>query len=142
MNISHAGRFSFPFSLRLISFRRPGHCCPQFGRSGIADRVPNKDIGRPHPFFIIGLVPFILGFDDRAFKRGPEKGTFGPGKGNDIGRDIGNRIENAIEKECGISASMGYANFKEGMTPEDFVGKADEYLFKFKAEKKRQGLRE
>jgi len=59
----------------------------------------------------------------------------------DIGRAIGKRIENAIEKECGISASMGYANFKAGMSPEDFVGKADEYLFKFKGEKKRKGLR-
>jgi two-component system cell cycle response regulator len=59
----------------------------------------------------------------------------------DIGRAIGKRIENAIEEECGISASMGYANFEVGMTPEDFVGKADEYLFKFKGEKKRQGLR-
>jgi two-component system cell cycle response regulator len=59
----------------------------------------------------------------------------------DIGRAIGKRIENAIEKECGISASMGYANFEVGMTPEDFVGKADEYLFKFKGEKKRRELR-
>jgi two-component system cell cycle response regulator len=59
----------------------------------------------------------------------------------DIGRAIGERIESAIEEECGISASMGYANFEVGMTPEDFVGKADEYLFKFKVEKKRQGLR-
>jgi two-component system cell cycle response regulator len=59
----------------------------------------------------------------------------------DIGRAIGERIENAIEEECGISASMGYANFGVGMTPEDFVGKADEHLFKFKGEKKRQGLR-
>jgi diguanylate cyclase (GGDEF)-like protein len=61
--------------------------------------------------------------------------------GTDIGRAIGKRIEKGIEKECGISASMGYANFEEGMTPEDFVGKADEFLFKFKGEKKRQGLR-
>ena len=59
----------------------------------------------------------------------------------DIGRAIGKRIEMAIEKECGISASMGYANFEEHMTPEDFVGKADKYLFKFKGEKKILGLR-
>ena len=57
----------------------------------------------------------------------------------DIGRAIGKRIEKGIENECGISASMGYANFKEGMSPEDFVGKADEYLFKFKGEKKDRG---
>ncbi len=59
----------------------------------------------------------------------------------DIGRAIGKRIENAIVKECGISASLGYANFEEDMSPEDFVGKADEYLFKSKDEKKRKGLR-
>jgi diguanylate cyclase (GGDEF)-like protein len=56
----------------------------------------------------------------------------------EIGHAIGKRIENAIKKECGITASMGYANFEEGMTPEDFVGKADEYLFKFKGEKKKK----
>ncbi|MBW1705327.1 MAG: diguanylate cyclase [Deltaproteobacteria bacterium] len=59
----------------------------------------------------------------------------------DIGRAIGKRIEKAIEKECGIGASIGYANFEEGMRPEDFVGKADEFLFKFKGEKKSLGLR-
>ena len=59
----------------------------------------------------------------------------------DISRAIGERIENAIEKKCGITASMGYANFEKGMTPEDFVGKADEHLFKFKGEKKRNVLR-
>ncbi|MBW2614914.1 MAG: diguanylate cyclase [Deltaproteobacteria bacterium] len=58
----------------------------------------------------------------------------------DVGRAIRKRVEKAIEKECGISASMGYANFEQGMSAEDFVGKADEYLFKFKGEKKSQGL--
>ena len=59
----------------------------------------------------------------------------------DIGHAIGKRIERAIEKECGITASLGYANFDESMTPEDLVGKADEHMFKIKGEKKNQGLR-
>jgi len=60
--------------------------------------------------------------------------------GTDVGRAIRKRVEKAIEKKCGISASMGYANFEQGMSPEDFVGKADGYLFKFKGEKKSKGL--
>jgi diguanylate cyclase (GGDEF)-like protein len=54
----------------------------------------------------------------------------------EIGQAIGKRIEMAIEKECGVTASMGYADFAEGMAAEDFVKKADKHLFKFKGEKK------
>ena len=58
-----------------------------------------------------------------------------------IGHAIGKRIERAIKKECGITASLGYANFDEDMSPEDLVGKADKHMFKFKGEKKNLELR-
>ncbi|MDY6880560.1 MAG: diguanylate cyclase [Desulfatiglans sp.] len=54
----------------------------------------------------------------------------------DIGQSIGKRILKAINKECGITASIGEANFLEGMTPEDLVDKADKVLYKVKAMKK------
>ena len=53
-----------------------------------------------------------------------------------IARDIAERIEAAIEKECRASASIGYAHFSEGMTTEELVAKADQYLYKFKGIKK------
>ena len=55
---------------------------------------------------------------------------------NEIGRSIGRRIQEAIRTECSIGASMGFAYFSEGMTPEEFVGTADKYLYKFKGKKK------
>jgi two-component system, cell cycle response regulator len=53
-----------------------------------------------------------------------------------IAREIAERVQNAIKKECGQGASCGYAIFTEGMTPELLVGKADQFLYKFKGQKK------
>jgi len=53
-----------------------------------------------------------------------------------IGKSIGNRIKASLKEECGISASLGYADYSEGMTPEEFVKKADRHLYKFKGIKK------
>lgn len=53
-----------------------------------------------------------------------------------IGKSIGNRIKASLKEECGISASLGYADYSEGLTPEEFVKKADRHLYKFKGIKK------
>jgi two-component system cell cycle response regulator len=55
--------------------------------------------------------------------------------GADIGRSIANRIEKAIQEECGLSASMGYTEFSEGMTPETFVDEADRLLYESKGKR-------
>lgn len=53
-----------------------------------------------------------------------------------ITREIAERIERVIKRECSQGASLGYAIFSEGMSPEELVGKADKRLYKFKGEKK------
>ncbi|MBW2359167.1 MAG: diguanylate cyclase [Deltaproteobacteria bacterium] len=50
----------------------------------------------------------------------------------DIAQSIAKRIEEGIQKECKLTASTGHADFSEGMTPEEFVTKADQHLYKFK----------
>jgi two-component system cell cycle response regulator len=54
----------------------------------------------------------------------------------EISQGIGKRIDRAIEKECGITASIGYASCVSGMTPQELVEKADERLYKFKGVRK------
>ncbi len=51
-------------------------------------------------------------------------------------RSIGARIENAIQDKCNLGVTMGFADFSEGMTPEDLVSNADQGLYKLKGEKK------
>jgi two-component system cell cycle response regulator len=54
-----------------------------------------------------------------------------------IAKGIAERIESAIERDCRATASLGYAHFREGMTLEELVAKADEFLYKFKGKKKK-----
>jgi len=54
----------------------------------------------------------------------------------DISQRIAKRIEEYIERDCKLTASTGYANFSEEMTAEEFVEKADQYLYKFKGKRK------
>jgi diguanylate cyclase (GGDEF)-like protein len=49
-----------------------------------------------------------------------------------IAGSIGRRIEKAIERECKITASMGYAMYADGMSPEDLVAEADKDLYRLK----------
>lgn len=56
--------------------------------------------------------------------------------GPDIWQQIVKRIEEAIEEKCEITASTGFAMYKEGMSPELFVEEADQHLYKFKGKKK------
>lgn len=53
-----------------------------------------------------------------------------------IAQGIAERIEESIVKECGVTASLGYANFSEGMTPEELLSEADQFLYKFKGKRK------
>jgi len=53
-----------------------------------------------------------------------------------IAESIGKRIEKAIERECKITASMGYATYSEGMGPEDLVGEADKDLYRLKGSRR------
>ena len=55
----------------------------------------------------------------------------------DIGQSIAKRIETGIQEECDLSASMGYAEFSEGMTPKTFVDEADRFLYESKGQKAR-----
>jgi diguanylate cyclase (GGDEF)-like protein len=54
----------------------------------------------------------------------------------DIGHNIAWRIEKSIEEECKLGASMGYADFSGGMTPDALVAEADQWLYKAKGQKK------
>jgi diguanylate cyclase (GGDEF)-like protein len=54
----------------------------------------------------------------------------------EIAQSIAKRIEEGIQKECKLTASTGHADFSEGMTPEEFVEKADQHLYKFKGKRK------
>ena len=56
----------------------------------------------------------------------------------DISKRIAQRIEQGIERDCKLTASTGYANFSGEMTAEEFVNKADQYLYKFKGKRKNQ----
>jgi diguanylate cyclase (GGDEF)-like protein len=56
----------------------------------------------------------------------------------DISQRIATRIEEGIERDCKLTASTGYANFSEEMTAEEFVAKADQYLYKFKGKRKNE----
>jgi len=56
----------------------------------------------------------------------------------DIAQSIAKRIEEGIQKECKLTASTGHADFSEGMTPEEFVTKAAQHLYKFKGKRKNQ----
>jgi diguanylate cyclase (GGDEF)-like protein len=53
-----------------------------------------------------------------------------------ITRIIAKRIEKAIERECNVTASLGYAGFEKEMTLEELIGAADRNLYKFKDKKK------
>ena len=59
-----------------------------------------------------------------------------------IAESIGKRIEKAIERECKITASMGYATYSEGMGPEDLVGEADKDLYRLKGSRRNNNHRE
>ncbi len=54
----------------------------------------------------------------------------------EVTRQIGERVGKAIEEECGLGATMGYAQFSKGMTPEAFVDRADKELYRLKSEKR------
>lgn len=49
---------------------------------------------------------------------------------------IGSRIEDTVRDQCNLGVSMGFANYLGGMTPEAFVGKADQELYKLKGARK------
>jgi diguanylate cyclase (GGDEF)-like protein len=51
---------------------------------------------------------------------------------------IGARIADIFEKECCASATLGYACFSQGMTPEAFMEQADKDLYRTKRQKKHQ----
>jgi two-component system cell cycle response regulator len=57
----------------------------------------------------------------------------------EIAQDIAKRIQNAMTEDCGMTASIGFGNFEEGMAAEDLVAKADQHLYQFKGQKKIQG---
>ena len=48
------------------------------------------------------------------------------------------RIKKAIQEECTITATIGSANFSKGMTPQEFVAKADKQLYRLKAARGRE----
>ena len=54
----------------------------------------------------------------------------------DISLSIGERVGQGIKEECNLTASMGFANFSEGMTLEGFIGEADRRLYESKSQKK------
>jgi diguanylate cyclase (GGDEF)-like protein len=60
--------------------------------------------------------------------------------GPDVWQLIVRRIEEAIKDKCHVTASTGFAMYKEGMSPELFVEEADQHLYKFKGKKKNMGL--
>ncbi len=55
---------------------------------------------------------------------------------SEVSHNIGTRIDKAIENECGISVSMGYAEFEESMAIEGFVDAADRSLYGLKVQRK------
>lgn len=57
---------------------------------------------------------------------------------SDIASVVGMRIEEGIKEECNLGVCMGYAYFSDGMTPEAFVDRADEQLYKIKGRKNNQ----
>ncbi len=52
-----------------------------------------------------------------------------------ITQTIRKRIETFIIKECNLGVSVGYAQFSPGLSPEKFLAKADDRLYKAKAMK-------
>jgi len=54
----------------------------------------------------------------------------------EIAREIGKRVRSAIKDGAELSASLGYAVYKENMSLNDFVGLADANLYKAKTETK------
>jgi len=54
----------------------------------------------------------------------------------EVSHNIGTRIDKALGNECGITASMGYSEFKVGMTGEQLVEEADGSLYRLKAQRK------
>jgi diguanylate cyclase (GGDEF)-like protein len=55
-----------------------------------------------------------------------------------VSKSIGTRVGVAIEKECNLTASMGYANFSNGMESEAFFNKADKDLYSAKAARRNE----
>jgi len=53
----------------------------------------------------------------------------------EIARNIGRRIERAIERDLKITASLGYASYRDGKSAEELVKEADEHLYEFKEKK-------
>lgn len=51
---------------------------------------------------------------------------------------MSNRIKSGILEDCHITASSGFAAFKQGLNPEALVGEADRRLYEDKARKKAQ----
>lgn len=49
-----------------------------------------------------------------------------------VAQEIGRRIQETLSDNGGISASLGYSIFSEGMTVEDLVARADKELYKAK----------
>jgi len=47
------------------------------------------------------------------------------------------RIRNGIEKECGLTASAGYAGFSDSLTAEELVAAADRRLYESKEQRKK-----
>jgi len=55
---------------------------------------------------------------------------------NNVAQEIGRRIDAGLRNRLGISASMGFSQFSEGMSAETFVNKADKELYKSKGNKR------
>lgn len=56
----------------------------------------------------------------------------------DVAQEIGERIARSFHEEGTISASLGYAIFREGMDAEDLVGSADKDLYDAKKRSKQE----
>ncbi len=57
--------------------------------------------------------------------------------GADVAKMMSARIKSGIEKECGVSASSGFAVFQTGLNAEALVGDADQKLYEDKARNKK-----
>ena len=54
---------------------------------------------------------------------------------SDITQAIRKRIETSIREECNLGVSAGYAQFSDGLSPEEFMTEADNRLYEAKAQK-------
>jgi diguanylate cyclase (GGDEF)-like protein len=53
-----------------------------------------------------------------------------------VAEEIGSRVQVSLEEKVKITASIGFAIFKEGMSVKDLVAEADKDLYKSKGSRK------